>query len=861
MKKLLLAICAALALSLAPTAANAAGPDAPKPLFEVAVEPTLEFDKVHAFHEGLAWVEKDGCGGFVDDKGKVVIPLIYDGYGTQWYLDEGAYFKDGLATVRLKNMSYWLTYPTITIDKNGKAQNDQVYGKYLLAHQESSGDSASLLEDYILYRYYENENAFTALLSDKWGVVEPTGKIIVPFEYDGVSVREHAETRETVYMVQKEHMFGLLDASGNEILHAEYNYLGYNGAYFIARKYSDGADVLKYGMIDASGSVVIPFEYDGMISAAREHGEMLIRVVKDSKTGLMDAAGNVVIPCQYDKITKYYYDPANSRYSGDDKSELNLYAAENNGKYTFITPSGKVLPLGTFDSVAFQDYDSRLVGVSRSGKYGAIAADGSFAVPLEYDSLERIRGSDGFIAENGGKLGVVDNSGKMIIPAAYASLKHLGDSGGFIAEEHYKFGIIDKSGDIAVPIAYDRLEWISNDRFIAMKDDELGIINGSGKFVLPPGYSIIDECGNNFMVCKDEKFGIVNAKGNTIIKPEYDEIEYESSYDSYSGTYSDYYKAWKNDILHFIDSEWRITKLEGYDSLYDCVSTEHGMRLFVKIGKKCGVLDLDGNIIVPTEYGSCRYEPEFNAIVAWTGSLWPYVKPYEDRFAYDGTGEIGLMGLDGSIIVPLGVYWDAGIIGRLGIRREDNVFLVKKEGLCGIFDMSGNVVAPIEYELVDKRNDCWQFKKGDQYCYFDTSAQKLLNFDYDTLEPMGDSLYIVSDNGKYGMVDGSGETIAPIKYGEIGEDAIFPLYVATIGGQKVFISKKGTEYEYFEHGSYAESSAYDLRSYIDDPPAFAVEKTNIFSENLMWVKQDGKYGIVRLNEYGASERVADIFLD
>ena len=45
----------------------------------VAAEPTLEFDKVYAFdNSGMAWVEKDGKGGFVNIYGDIIVPLEYD---------------------------------------------------------------------------------------------------------------------------------------------------------------------------------------------------------------------------------------------------------------------------------------------------------------------------------------------------------------------------------------------------------------------------------------------------------------------------------------------------------------------------------------------------------------------------------------------------------------------------------------------------------------------------------------------------------------------------------------------------------------------------------------------------------------
>lgn len=52
----------------------------------------------------------------------------------------------------------------------------------------------------------------------------------------------------------------------------------------------------KWGFIDNTGTVVIPFEYDGAFSFS----EGLASVEKDGKYGFIDNTGTVVIPFEYD---------------------------------------------------------------------------------------------------------------------------------------------------------------------------------------------------------------------------------------------------------------------------------------------------------------------------------------------------------------------------------------------------------------------------------------------------------------------------------------------------------------------------------------------------------------------------------
>ena len=52
----------------------------------------LKYDDVWNFGEGVAYVNVNGKGGFIDKSGKVVVPLKYE---------DGRSFEEGLAPVKL----------------------------------------------------------------------------------------------------------------------------------------------------------------------------------------------------------------------------------------------------------------------------------------------------------------------------------------------------------------------------------------------------------------------------------------------------------------------------------------------------------------------------------------------------------------------------------------------------------------------------------------------------------------------------------------------------------------------------------------------------------------------------------------
>jgi len=78
-------------------------------LVRVLVEPTLVFDSVYAFRDGISWVQRDGKVGFVNQHGEIIIPLEFD--------LASVFFHEGLAFVAHGHWQTGFTYRFI--DKSG----------------------------------------------------------------------------------------------------------------------------------------------------------------------------------------------------------------------------------------------------------------------------------------------------------------------------------------------------------------------------------------------------------------------------------------------------------------------------------------------------------------------------------------------------------------------------------------------------------------------------------------------------------------------------------------------------------------------------------------------------------------------
>ncbi len=186
---------------------------------------------------GIACADVDGHSIFLDEFGNRVIEDTFE--------DAGDFGDNGLAPV--KKNGYW-GY----IDEYG---NIVIPCKYNWA---ASFEDAELAQ-------VENK-------SGKYGYIDSDGEIIIPFEFDdarsfseGVAVVGKGEN----YSDMK---YGLIDMRGNLILDYKYNYLGDFGEKFeglagASVGYTDG---MNNGLINKSGEVVLPMEYE-LIGGPRKY--------------------------------------------------------------------------------------------------------------------------------------------------------------------------------------------------------------------------------------------------------------------------------------------------------------------------------------------------------------------------------------------------------------------------------------------------------------------------------------------------------------------------------------------------------------------------------------------------------------
>lgn len=277
-----------------------------------------QFDDALDFSEGLALVYKDGKGGYIDYTGKIVIPFEYDEYASS--------FSEGFAVVHSET-NYKFGY----INKTGKLvipyQYDFAYdfreGFARVAKENNSTEET--LHGFINkkgnvvipIRYFNAGNYHEGLVyvirAEDWNieVLDKTNKNAFTFDFDHIIISRGGECNlyfsEGLSCVEKNGKYGYIDKTGKVVV----PFLFSEGGHFSEGLARVGNDEKKYGFIDTTGTVVIQFQFEeapmellfyesGLSVAHTDFCEGLARVCKDGKFGFIDQKGNIIIPIQYD---------------------------------------------------------------------------------------------------------------------------------------------------------------------------------------------------------------------------------------------------------------------------------------------------------------------------------------------------------------------------------------------------------------------------------------------------------------------------------------------------------------------------------------------------------------------------------
>lgn len=343
--------------------------------------------------------------------------------------------------------------------------------------------------------------------SGKAGYIDRDGKIIIPLKFD-----EARNFADGVASVRVGDDWGYIDGTGKFVISPQFFQAGsFNdgiasvGVWFPRKKVVDNK-VGFYSYIDKTGKLITKKQYGVAFAFSEGVAQVL---TDDYKHGIIDRTGEIL----------FYFDIYNAGF----RNGLAMFKTNGNMPDTrigYIDKTGKAVIAASY--LAGQDFSEGLACVSSEKGAGFIDNKGTTAVDFHYNACGSF--SDGLASVLvGGLVGFIDRTGKVVVQPNFNWVP--GD------ETRFSDGVaVVQVGASEQPTAVGvrdvRIDAARN--MYAVNSGLFGVIDKSGKFIIPPKYVQIGDFHNglawvnlsdSYIIHGDtDRWGYLNKKDEIVWK-------------------------------------------------------------------------------------------------------------------------------------------------------------------------------------------------------------------------------------------------------------------------------------------------------------------------------------------------------
>lgn len=378
--------------------------------------------------------------------------------------------------------------------------------------------------------------------------------------------------------------------------------------------------------------------------------------------------------------------------------------------------------------------------------------------------IEKIDNYEYFTLKVDNKYGVINKEGKQIINTEYTnviipnpqksvficytndSTKVLNQNGEEIFTEFKSIEPI-KLKNIASSLMYEKsvLTYKENEKF--------GLINLEGKKLTKAIYEKIEGLPykeGELLVQKEGKYGVINLKGKELIKPQYDQVNVDGYSNDENGYKNAGYivgnKTEEGYRYGYIDiNEKMLLELEYNEIQRITEVKENDIYL---ISAKNGQYGLFKNKeqVIGNEYQSITYNQT------------------DETLILQKTKKFGVANLDGKIIIPV-EYKQIDSIGMY-------IYATNENGKENVYTKEGTEIqADSNIAILETSNENFKIKidntNGTVYSIIDKNDNTITKQNYSYIEYLSDDNFIVSLEGKLGVINSNNEIKIDIKYDSI----------------------------------------------------------------------------------------------
>lgn len=590
-------------------------------------------------------------------------------------------------------------------------------------------------------------------VNGKAGIKNNEGQILIPATFDALGWTDGSFSLiNQVTGYRSSGKWGLISLQKELITKAIYETLTSSGGDRIVASKLINPFTTKYGCLDLTGKVTVPFNYDGISIL----GLRAIVFVKNGSTyqyGLIDLNDKGILPLRYRdirtigtlRLAVQNFEQKTALFS-DEGAQLTDFTIDSisafyKGKAIVYQgfQQGLINREGTFDA----ELSEQQIRIDPSGQAYAKPYDQWSLLTIDHQTVHSIRSTDlryegsNYHIQVLNKHGLVAKDLRQVLPVVYDYLGAF-ENGMAVSSRNKKFGLINRVGKEVVPFQFDTLVYQrnflragtkQNGRMVWSLYDTFGVCKTSRMYDRMDAYT-----GKFFPVSSYGYEGGVDRYGKEILHCVYDSV-LQSTSDwvvvSFKGQYGilDYDERWKvlpqKNRLRLIDNERYI---EHRDSL-EFVNSFSGEVIF---------------------FSSHPLRVKEN---------------YLEEVRPDGsTRSISLQGLE---MTPVAVY--KPIVPTEKIFDESEGYRgILRDGKYGFVDQRNRLRIANRYEGIGR------FKEGlaavrimGRWGFVNSSDKVVINPAYEAVEEFHQGTSIVRRNGKTGLINSRGEQLLECRYDSI----------------------------------------------------------------------------------------------
>jgi hypothetical protein len=288
-----------------------------------------------------------------------------------------------------------------------------------------------------IVRFPFTKGGFTLDKNGKAVMFNGTGKCILDNDFDNIELFDglHADGQEMVLATKGKNV-GLYKVDGTLVLPCEYQavsmaefYDRYDRVYFIIEKNG------KKGILCNTGEITIPVIFDELQPAYSDAVIFCITRIGNKK-GLYGDFRRKFADCVYSEID-----------ADEEWSYAYRFIVKNTNGYGMLDTTGKLLIPCEYTSISIAE-DDQFLELKRGGKIGLATRNGNMLIPALFDKLEPDYdlGETTWYTYKNNLVGLYRANGTEVVPCQFKSKDYYGEEDGkyiltFIAKNGEKWGL------------------------------------------------------------------------------------------------------------------------------------------------------------------------------------------------------------------------------------------------------------------------------------------------------------------------------------------------------------------------------------------------------------------------------------